>query len=136
MEAQNPHEDFERTAPNGDDMEECLTDEEDADPDTGSVQTVSSSIIEEAAENVAEQLAETYSVPKSTESVSSPTLKNSRHTEAEFVGEILQVLYEIADRYENLMPDISARELEGMLLESISMQQELVQHIQIFRKKK
>jgi hypothetical protein len=46
------------------------------------------------------------------------------------------VLYEIADRYENLMPDISARELEGMLLESISMQQELVQHIQIFRKKK
>lgn len=118
------------------DMEEFLTDEEDADSDTGSVQTVSSSIIEETAENVAEQLAETYSVPKSTESVTSPTPKDSRLAEAEFVGEILRVLYDIAERYENLMPDISARELEGMLLESISMQQELVQHIQIFRKKK
>lgn len=135
MDMQGSSDDSHHATSDEDEHEDRLMDEEDADRDVSSVEPASSSIIEETAENIGEQLAETYSVLKSSESVTSPTPKDLRLAEAEFVGEILQVLYEIADRYENLMPDISARELEAMLLEAISTQQELAQHIQIFRKK-
>ena len=135
MDMQGSSEDSNHAASDEDEHEDRLMDEEDADRNVSSGETASSSIIEETAENIGEQLAETYSVLKSSESATSPAPKDPRLVEAEFVGEILQVLYDVADRYENLTPDISARELEVMLQEAISTQQELVQQIRIFRKK-
>lgn len=135
MDMQGSGEDSNHAASDEDEHEDRLMDEEDADRNVSSGETASSSIIEETAENIGEQLAETYSVLKSSESATSPAPKDPRLVEAEFVGEILQVLYDVADRYENLTPDISARELEVMLQEAISTQQELVQQIRIFRKK-
>ncbi len=136
-ESEAPDDVSEQTARAEDEQEDVIRDEEDESLDTRSGQAASDRVIEESSpdEEVGDQLAEIYNVSEASDPLPQRAVKDPRVIEMEFADEIIQVLYVIAEKYEDLMPDLPLTELESILREDISTLQEFVKRIVAFRKK-
>lgn len=118
-------------------QEDVIFDDDDVCPDEVDIQASSESIVEESPpdEELDVLLSKAYTVSEGVRPEPPKAAKSPRVIELEFADEIIQVLYVIGERYEDLMADMPLAELESILRDDISTLQILVNRIQDFRKK-